>query len=575
MNNTLKIALIYAIVLNVASVGSGQSPDKYNPEKESSRLLPSIQELINQSSQDFDTGDLKKAQASLDEAGNATKKLPQDGGKGLAKELNAEILIRKGQLALKDNDIPKSIELFNQVVKDPANPRQKAVAQVNAAAAHMRAKQAEKAVVLMKECDWDQLDPGQLPILYYNYARALEESGKFEEAVIRYARSLRSNYDFEPSSKRLQTLALRISGDDPAKVDEIGRQLNYLEVPSVAANYAIALLNDERIDPQSELAQSSLAVLLNAWAQLYTNPDSFAKDNVEALRILSQAKWTPFLMDVQAAQRVTLNLQGYLSRRLDSRLSLAPFEWCTSGDRPKVRDAFALYLAATADPYLQQALRNTRAKDSGTRHNLEQAFTRVYGAWTLNPGDLGLARRVASLTHDFRTIIDPEGVARNRLVEAMMEQKGATYERLGEVHGNDVDEWKNVLELHTFLGLLFEADGIYGDEGIVRSAIGQWTYALRAANMIRELTDNGDYRFPGLYEHLATCLSGKKDLSKAFDRYVQAADEYLAGKQFTLAKRAVDSVNRLEYAPTAEQKTRLDKARIEIARLESAAKQEE
>jgi hypothetical protein len=527
---------------------------------------PSVQRLFGEANQSLQKGDLRRADEQLKAAAQEIEKTRPGDNLLPARELKADLLIRQGQLLLretgKSDRLEESLQLFRQVATadDLGSPRQKAIAQVNAGAVLMRLNRPAEAADIMENCDWDQFDAHQWNVLYFNSARALDEAGRSEKALERYSKSLKYDPDFAPAAERLEALAMKMAGKDPAQIRQVGQQILDWGATRGAARFAVKML-PASADAQSAAAQNALGLLLLAWARAYSSPEQFERDQAPLLTSLSHPNWQPFLNEVRAAQRAELNLGQILAREPGTLEPLVPFTWSSRAESD-LRNDFATYLAATARYFLQKTGGKDRAQAKIEPARLRQAFARIYGAWTLHPEDLERARQVAWLTHDFRQDVDPDQIARRRLIDGLFRQKGTLY----FLEAKTDSDWENLLELHTFLGLIFESDKNWGSTSDPRSALGQWSLAIRAEEQIRQLRQDADYRAPGLHERLAACLAADRQPELALDSYVTAGEGYLKLNNAPLARNMLEAVRKLPVSPTtAAARRRLDNLAAQIA----------
>lgn len=502
-------------------------------------LSPQVQQLYKEANQSYKAKNYSEAVGKLQAAQKQAEQAPKDDlfreGREVwagGKLMEAQALLKRGQ----DADLAKSLEIFTEIGKSDklATARQRAVAQMNAATVHMRLKQPDEAVKLMYECDWDQIERSQRPVLFFNYGRALEESGKPEEAIIRYARSLANDREYQPAAARLQRITLQLAQEDDKKIVPLGESLIREGAASNAATFAVGMLMKE-LSPAQERA--AIQVLLRAWTNDYVTQERFEEDYGTILAKLLDSPRKPLAEEVRLATNPEFTLILKEASHVGINLT---FPWCLSFEREPIRGDFALFVAATARPYLEAMGEDDLLAPKS--RSIQQAFLRVYAAWLINPLDFDLCQQLAWLTHDFRAQVDPKGDVRTRLIGRMFSEKGNLY----LLEGKTLQDWEKILRLHTSLGQIFDADKKWGDEKTVDSSIAQWTFAINAEKQIRELKPESDYRAPGLHEHLARCLTAKQRLQEAFDHYIEAGNGYLARKNVTFARRMADSAREIE-----------------------------
>jgi tetratricopeptide (TPR) repeat protein len=554
---------VLAMILGMPLVGQAQNRS-FSSGKPVSGASPTVQKLLRDANKNLQDGKPSEAQAKVTEAVREADRTLKSNPDKNAGEVKTGLLIRQGQLMMQNatnaSNLEQSLKIFEQVARESNSPREKALAEVNKGAALMRLNRPQAAANVLEECDWNQFDWPQWPVLYYNSARALEESGQTDKALQRYAKSLVYEPTFDQAAQRLEALAAKLAGPDGEKIYETGRHLVELGVPRNAINFALQSLKSPA--GKKALENSALRVLLLAWSRTYVNPEVFDSDLELASEVLSSPRFAPLVKDVRAATREPLRVENIRVRKPGSNEILPPFEWASTSDSP-VRDAFASFLAATARPYMAKTP-GDRSEGKINNQRLTQAFARIYGAWTLSPNDLELARQVAWLTHDFGEQVDPNGFAREQLTDMVFVTKGILY----RVPVKTAADWQNLLELHTFLGLLFEADKKWGDEYNVQSAIGQWNLAIRAEEEVRRLKQDDSYFAPGLREHLGNCYATIDRKPQTFDLYVEAGQGFLKLGDVLQSKRMADAARDLGITPGSDAKKRLEDLVAAIQRAE-------
>jgi hypothetical protein len=559
MNYRIQNLFFTAIALIFAALGVAQNQSAPGTDRQLKKAPPAIQQIFNEANIYVRSGEFSKAQEKLNEAGKRADQLPPDPTALTANELKTEVKIRQAQLLMNGatkERLEASLKLFDEVAFSGqlASPSQKAVAQVNASFILMELERFQEAADRMKSFDWSQIDVPQWPLLHFNYGRALEKAGQPEAAIAEYAKSVAGSAAFEPA---VTTFAAGIVQRNSPKIFEFGELLIDNGAPQCAINVVASLLRSSALkNPDAE--RDAMRVLLIAWSRVYTEPEPFERQQSKLITAVpANSAWSALLEDVRRARIAELSLERIRARHPGDLKPLMPFDWSTSPERG-LRDAFASFLAATAAPFLQSKAPKQRAEKARAIATIDserkrQAFARVYGAWTISPSDLALARQVAALAHDFQQEVDPEGVARSQLIDTIMVEKGRSY----RVPVKSEKDWENLLRLHTFLGLQFEAEKNWGDENNPRSSIGQWTFGVEAEKRIRELKSNANYRAPGLYERLAFSLQTKGRSEEAFARYVDAGEGYLTSGNVPLARRAANAASELPVTATNEEKTRL------------------
>jgi tetratricopeptide (TPR) repeat protein len=513
----------------------------------------SVQLLFDQANQGFKAKQFEQANEKLNEALQQARQLPPDTVTA-PKEVEGEVLIRRGQVLMngdgKKGNLDEALKIFEKVASSDefGSARLKSVAKVNAGAVYMRMGRPDDAVKVMRECDFNEIEPQHRHVLSFNLGRALESSNKPHEALFEYASSLALDPGFGPAVKRLEDLMNKSAAEDPVRAVADGERLNAMGFSQPAAKQAIAVL-DRHQDWKRGPGSAAVSLLLKAWSRNYLEPKQFERENAAFLESHLNSQGASLVREVRRAQTEHLPLSEIISREPERGAFFSQFEWCTSGSE-EISAAFALYLAATARPFLEKTVAE---QESGKLEveRIQQAFARIYGGWIIDPTNVELAQKVAWLTHDYRKQIDPEQIARGRLVDSLMRTKSARY----QLKAKSVEDWEALLLLHTSLAKMFERDREWGNEDEVRSAVAQWTYAIRAEQEVRELSKNGEYRAPGLHSRLASCLHVTNRPRDAFGHHMEAARGFLNSGQLERAETETARARNLPIQRDAAQES--------------------
>jgi tetratricopeptide (TPR) repeat protein len=409
-------------------------------------------------------------------------------------------------------------------------PAERIEAQNNLAVFSLRAGEPENALRLLESIDAGTLGPEERQVYDYNYARALEQSGKGQEAYERYVKVLQKDPAFEPAI----TGAFRV--------------LRSSSVPRVreAAQFAISLLAKGQQEPTGEEvrqtlgvwsgAQQLLAVLLEYYRQSNLTLANYRGKESPWLRAL--AKRNPSL--APAIKEITVASEGEMPILVDPQEARLFFPAWSGGSSKK---QFSSFLKMVGDWY---------DHDDKPR----PALARYAAAWAVNPANTDAALYAAVILSDHSLGLDPTGRLLDRLTQGLFIDKEMAYQR---------SDWVNILRLHTVLGTIFENQERWGPPGDSHSAIFQWTHALRAEDEVRR--ENPEFPpSPGLYLHLGASHERLGDAQQAWKGYVRASTAFLKASKPEDASRALERARSLPLTLSPSQEGTIHQLEQEITR---------
>lgn len=542
------------------------------------QIPPEIEKAYVQANMSLEAKDFKTADQTLKDAADSLKKLPDDDRYPPKQELQASLLLRRGQVLMHDEygakDLAESLQIFEAIANSEqlGNAKQKAVAQINAAAVLMRLKRPGEAAQLMEQCDWDAIEPGQRHLMFYNYGRALEESGKPTEAMRRYARSLASDPNFELAQQKLESLLREyIFGQTPQPANLFKQLIDEGAADLMLTMSTEALVRESSLTPQ---VQRLLSVLTASMARAFENQEQFLAKHQNSLNLLADSHWKDFANEVlllTSEKFAVVSLEkGFESKAFEFTLPSLP--WCSQRRlQETLSRPMSDLLKKTAQPYLNQPTKAVKSDNPSSSDWIEdqQAFVRIYSAWLLNPSDLELGRLLAYVTQKASKSDLLRRAARDRLVDSMIHLKGETY----RLNGKTIEDWQNILLMHTVLGTVFEADNQCDEKHGIRSGVAQWRYAINAEKMVRklqkekQLKDDELYLAPGLHEHLAMCLQATNRREEALDSFIDAGKGYVSLDNIQAAQRMCDAATKLPPESDAA-RAKLDSLRTAIEAAE-------
>ncbi|HKA36831.1 MAG TPA: hypothetical protein VKH43_08425, partial [Thermoanaerobaculia bacterium] len=280
--------------------------------------------------------------------------------------------------------------------------------------------------------------------------------------------------------------------------------------------------------PSAPDAQRLLAILVEYYAAARFEPAEFQAEEGRALTRLAARS---AVLDAPIRQMAAA-VKGEVPILLD-RGAAGGFFPAWVWDQWKT-EPFSRFLKTIGDSY-------DRADQP------RQALARYAAAWALDSANTEAALYAAVILSDHSTDLDPSGKLLDRLTEGLFDDKMAAYRKL---------DWVNVLRLHTVLGDIFERQDKWGPPGNPRSAVFQWTAALRAESEVRKVKP-GFQPSPGLYLRLGNCYQRLGDREAAWNGYVKASYAFLKISKPEEAAGALERSRALGVPVTAEKEKTL------------------
>lgn len=412
-------------------------------------------------------------------------------------------------------------------------PAQRIEAQNNLAVFSLRAGEPKDALRLLESIDAGTLGPEERQIYEYNYARALEQSGKGQEAYERYVKVLEKDPAFEPAI----TGAFRV-----LRSSSVPRIREAVQLTSSLLSKGQQEATGEELRQVLELwskeseAQELLAVFLDYYRQSNLTLENFRSKESPWLRALAERN--PSL--APAIKEIAVAAEGEMPILVDHQEARLFFPAWSRGPS---KEEFSSFLKMVGDWY-----------DHAEKPR--PALARYAAAWAVNPLNTDAALYAGVILSDHSLTLDPTGRLLDRLTRGLFIHKGMAYQ------GSD---WVNILRLHTVLGSIFEKQGRWGPTGNSHSAIFQWTHALRAEDEVRR--QNPEFPpSPGLYLHLGECHERLGDSQQAWNNYVKASTAFLKASKPEDATRALERARSLPLTLSPGQERTIHQLEEEITR---------
>jgi len=329
-----------------------------------------------------------------------------------------------------------------------------------------------------KEISGD-VEPEARSRFLYNYAVALERSGRTQEASEAYQQS----FDLDPGFMPACDAVFRTAGPQP-RVHAVERLLEAGDFDS-ARRYLRTSFETGPRESYPDLVvlwvRYLTAAKIGPGEDFRLQPNWLDGLAQERMRLVEQSYQgeLPLVVDPEEGRSVTRTWQG------------------SEGSA----QAFSDLLRMLGDGFLRDG-------------QAEQALHSYALAWS-SAGNLDAAVDLASLLLIAREKVDPQGQVLDRLVSILFEGKGQAYLQ---------EDWPTILRFHTVLGTIFERQGQWGSSGDPRSAVFQWEHALRAQERVQSTEKT---LVPGLHAHLGTAYEavGRKD--EALEQFLLAGEQYV------------------------------------------------
>ncbi len=494
-------------------------------------------ELLRQGNYAQAQGDLAAAKSAFNDARLAAKTEKTAGLEAQAALQYARTIQSLDASQLTKERVAEARTAYAEAI-ELGTPQQKVHAENDLAILSLREGDPQQAVAVLRQVDVAALQPGERALYAYNYGRALELSGNGPEAYKKYTQVLEQDPQFNLAAEGAFRL-LRASR--PAPVGEAARLAETLLGRGQLESAARELRRTLETWAAEPDAQRLLAVLLRYYVAAKVEPRQFRKNEWPELKSLSERgpRLAPAVEQIAAAYAGETPLFVERGRARGFFSGWSPEPW-------KI-EPFSRLLKTIGDSY-------DRAEQP------RQALALYSGAWSLDPSNTEAALYVALTLRDQADGLDPGGRLLNRMTESVFEEKGIAYQK---------QDWLNILRQHVLLATIFEKEGRWGPRTDPRSAIFQWTNALRADDRIRQ-RDPDFPLSPGIYLHLGICHTRVGDPLLAWSAYTKAAYAFLKSSKPEEAAEALGRARSLVRFMTPQQQETVRALEDAIARARKA-----
>lgn len=448
------------------------------------------------------------------------------------------LLSRMGQE--KKQMLQQATQDFEQVIV-AGDPKQKARAQNNLGTLYLADGDAAKAIDTLKGVDKTQIEPTQRFVVHYNLARAYDAASNPVRALAEYDQTLRENPYYtravEQATKVIERGNLPVAAL-PATY-HLGLTLVQKGQLPAAQGVGLAVLRNKTLEKQREVG---LAILLRAAANDNREPGRWLEEEHSLLISLRELGYAQAAEEIQRVYKEPLNPREISLVNIPMR-EVKPFSWFSAAARDeRVRSAFAALLNHVGD-YFAMVVGERQMRDPN------RALACYLYGWAL-AADSAAALNAALILSTAPPQFDPQRFIYDKLMDSLFAEKG----RLYRVKYKSRADWENILRMHTLLGTIFEQRREWGSEDEWRSAIFQWTLALRAERQIQELPDGREFQAPGLHERLGAAYAAVNQPTKAVGHFLDASEKYVQRHHNEEARKALAQAEKLRAAATEEQK---------------------
>jgi hypothetical protein len=233
----------------------------------------------------------------------------------------------------------------------------------------------------------------------------------------------------------------------------------------------------KRGNTESGLANSKR--ILTRWALTADAPRLLAVvARYYAVSRISQAQFyeseLPWLATLRQAPRLAPAVDE-MKRAFDGEFSVTNMQ--------QARELFPFWASAPqfSEPFAKLLI--SIGHESRERGQSGPALVRYLAAFWIRPVEADAAVEAIAVFREKPGELERNRMAFDMVIDELFVGKGAAY---------DAGDWSSILRFHVVLGKIFEISGNWGPPGEPRSAIFQWSLALKAEEQVRRQ----DPRFP-------------------------------------------------------------------------------
>jgi tetratricopeptide (TPR) repeat protein len=408
--------------------------------------------------------------------------------------------------------LDRSRKEFEEVIGSSSGTARLQAANSFAAQLLRRERAAEAVQVLstaVQDAAWKDLTGPARARCLFNFARALEATGRKSEAYSRYIEAAEADPSFERAADGARAVALK-SDSEGTGIPQIDRLVDG-QLARGDFSGAGRSLRDALTSVAHWQGHPNYPRLVEELARYLTEAnvqrDRFAQEWSEPLRTIPR-------------DRVRKPADRMLATIEEAYTSELPVEFAPEN----VQERYAPWAQGASRGLFSRFLAAVAAQ-SYRLGEMRRALGAYSHAWALDTTNMEAALYAANiLLVDLEAKekkLDPDGSLLKSLVDKLFSEKGAEYSR-------DVgQDWNRLLKFHTILATIFEKQRRWGDEHEARSAIFQWKMALRAVERLQGKDPGAARLAPPLQEGLGRAYRARGQPQEAFEHEVQAAEGFV------------------------------------------------
>lgn len=311
----------------------------------------------------------------------------------------------------------------------------------------------------------------------YNYGKALQLSGKFEDAYVILTEALKVDPTFYKAARAAGDATLKFpykTTGIPQVVVLTDSQLKHFDYDGAARNLRQAMQVKRWIHHKfyprllGQLVRYFTAACIEPkvyeqeWATFLSDVQHAPKSRGDSKRMIGQIRivYSGRLLPVSVDPSLIRDLYAVWGRSTD-----------TVSQQPEL-DFLSSFIKMVGDYYYRQ----------GERKSLEKSLARYAHAWALNVKNMEAGLYLANvLLYELKhpeMKLDPENKILQQFISQLFHEKGREYRRdLGK-------DWERILKCHIVLATIFEQQRAWGPDSNPRTALFQWKLAWNALDRL-------------------------------------------------------------------------------------------
>jgi tetratricopeptide (TPR) repeat protein len=488
------------------------------------------------------TGDLMKAFNLFEEVQIGAANLGRRDAEANAAWRRAHLIESLARVGEERFRLSKAEELYQYAIS-VGTPEQQLIAQNDLGVLLLKEKRYGEALELFLRLDYSRVSPSERFPYDYNFGRALEANGRFDEAYEKYGAAVKEQPRFNTAVDGAFRMLHegKVSLPPSKKIVEASRLAAILLASNETEVAARQLRKSLTVWSSESEATGLLAPLLRYYVLAQINPDQFKREEWEFLSQLRTDSLREAINEINLAYTGTFQPTFEPSQQVFRAFS-------SSKD-------FSQLLKTIGDFFCQQ-------------NDARKAVERYSLAAAIDTTNIEASLYAAAVLRAHREIVDPKGTLLEELIDKFFEEKGKSYYEV-RVDPHNWKAWKNILRLHMLLGTIFEREGKWRGTGSEdpRGAVFQWSHAARAEQIL--LAGNPDEPpAPGLHLSLANAYrhinKPKKDI---WQEYITAAEGFTKTLRRSDASAALQQANDLKTQLNSHDRERLQMLQATIKEL--------